>query len=179
MRRHRALGGASTTPSEVAAMLHPGKLQQSGFSLIELVIVMVVVGVLAGYAAMRNGSPSVFSLLSQANVMAKDIRHVQALAHTWDRPLRITVTAGGNGTYSVSCVTSGTNPCNSSPVIDPSTGQSLSVSVQKGVVLAGTSTVDFDSSGKPSAAASYTLTSGSASKTVAIAALTGLVTVSP
>jgi len=169
----------SRAPLRAAAMHLDGRQRQTGFTVLELVIVMIVVGILGGYAAMRTGSSAAFSLISQANTMAKDIRHVQSLAHTWDRPLRITITAAANGTYSVSCVTSGTKPCNASPVIDPATGHALLVAVQKGVVLAGTASVDFDSSGKPSAAASYTLTSGSATKTVAIAALTGLVTVSP
>ena len=154
--------------------------QQAGFTLVELVIVLVLVGIVAAYAGMKNGSGSVFSLISQADVMAKDIRHIQALAHTWGRSLRLTVSPGVNGTYSVSCVTAGTSPCNTSPVIDPVTGQALAVALQSGVSLAGTALVDFDSSGMPATAASYTLTAeSSVTKSLSVAALTGVVTVTP
>jgi len=151
----------------------------TGFTLVELVIVMLVIGVLAVYAVAANGSSALYSLSSQAQGLARDMRHVQALATSWGRSLRVTAVAGTNGSYSVSCVTAGAAPCDNSPVIDPATGAGYTVTLQKDVVLAGPATLDIDSSGKPSAAASYTLTSGSAVKTVAVQALTGCVTVAP
>lgn len=142
---------------------------QIGFTLVELVIVIVVLGVISAYAVMKSVSPAEFTLPSQAQKLASDIRHAQTLAYTSGNRMRLTITAGTNGTYGVTCVT-GSAPCNTD----------FSVTLQKDVVLAGTpTTLDFTSLGQPSAGASYTLTSGSSTVTVAVAALTGLVTVSP
>ena len=54
----------------------------------------------------------------------------------------------------------------------------LVLACKKNVVLGGTSTVIFNSLGQPSAAATYTLTTGSSTIIVSVAALTGFVTVS-
>lgn len=153
--------------------------RQSGFTLIELVVVLMVLGVLSVYAAMRNSSPAAYTLRSQAEKMASDLRHVQSLATTWGRSLRITIVPGANGSYSVSCVTAGTSPCDTSPVLNPTTGSAFTVSLQQGVALAGpTTALEIDSLGKPNAAATYVLSvpDTTASKSVAVAALTGFIT---
>lgn len=150
-----------------------------GFTLIELVIVIVMISILSTYAIIKSATASEITLPSQAQKFASDIRHVQVLANSWGKSLRLSITPGTNGSYSVSCVTSDSSPCNVSPVIDPASSSSFNVSLQKGVVLNGNSTLDFNSLGQPSAAASYTLTSGSSTITVSVATLTGFVTVSP
>ena len=154
------------------------KQLQAGFTLIEVVVVIVILGIISVYATPKSVSTAEITLPSQAQKLASDIRHAQVLATSWGKSLRLSIIAGKNGTYSVSCVTSGSSPCNVSPVVNPS-GGSFSVSLQKNVVLGGTSTVDFNSLGQPSAAATYTLTTGSSTITVSVAALTGFVTVSP
>ena len=154
------------------------KQLQAGFTLIEVVVVIVILGIISVYATPKSVSTAEITLPSQAQKLASDIRHTQVLATSWGKSLRLSITTGSNGTYSVSCVTSGSSPCDISPVVNPS-GGSFSVSLQKNVVLGGTSTVDFNSLGQPSAAATYTLTTGSSTITVSVAALTGFVTVSP
>jgi MSHA pilin protein MshA len=147
----------------------------SGFTLVELLIVIVVLGVSAAYAFVRNAGAGAYTQKSQADMLAADIRHVQAMAMNWGYSLQIT--AGSTG-YSVSCVNAGsTAPCNSSPVLNPSTGSSYSVTLSNGVTMSGPATLSIDNFGKPSAAASYVLSSGSSTYTVAVAALTGKVTV--
>ena len=148
-------------------MYLPCTKRQAGFTLVELIIVIVALGVLTAYAVMKSVPAAELTLPSQAQTLASNIRHAQTLAYTTGRSLRLTITTGANGTYSVSCVTAGT--CT----------QAFSVTLQKDVVLGGTSTVDFSTLGQPSGAASYTLSSGGATETVSVAALTGLVTVSP
>ena len=152
----------------------------SGFTLVELVIVIVLVSVLTAYAAVKWPSNSELKLPAQANLFAAHIRHVQALAMHWGQPLRLTITSGG---YSVSCVTSSaTPPCNNSPVIDPVTNQAFSISLEDGISLSGTATTDFDTLGRPvsagaiitaSPARSFTLTADGVGKVIQLNALTG------
>jgi len=151
---------------------------QSGFTLVEAIIVLVIVGILSAYATMNNGNSSAYTLLSQAETMASDLRHVQALATTWGRSLQVSVVAGTSGSYSVSCVTTGVSaPCNASPVIDPATGSPFRVSLQQSAAITGPALLQIDSLGKPSAAATYVLSAGGVSKSVTVAALTGFVSV--
>jgi prepilin-type N-terminal cleavage/methylation domain-containing protein len=150
---------------------------EAGFTLVELIITIVVLGVMAGYVGVKSTSAGVFTVLSQSQTMASNIRHAQTLASTIGKSLRITITTGTNGTYSVSCVTTGASPCNTSPMIDPVTGNTFTVTLEKSVSLSGPTTLDIDSLGKPTAAATYVLTSGSASKNVNVAALTGFVSI--
>jgi prepilin-type N-terminal cleavage/methylation domain-containing protein len=155
------------------------RVRQHGFTVIELIMVLVIVGVLASYAIVR-AETGYYTLTSQASSLAREVRHAQALSHTWGRSLRVTIASGANGTYSVSCVTSSsTYPCNSSPVIDPATGLAFSGALQQNAVLDGPATLDFDSAGKPSAGGAYTVSYGAATKTVSVLAITGNVSVTP
>jgi prepilin-type N-terminal cleavage/methylation domain-containing protein len=166
--------------------------EQRGFTMLEVITVVVIVGVLSTYVAVRAESGT-YSLSSQASALARDLRHAQALSHTWGRRLRVNVSSGTNGSYYVSCVTAGPAPCNGAPVInpitglplpppvlDPASGQPFNGVVQRNVVLAGPTALDFDSSGKPSGAACYSLSVPSSSnvKIVSISSITGFVAVS-
>ena len=152
---------------------------QAGFTLVELVIVIVVLGIISVYAAARSVSPAEATLPSQAQKMASNIRHAQTLAYTWGKNLTVTT---DSSSYSVYCTTSVASPCPAStttPITDPATNSSFNVSLQKDVVLGGTATLVFNSLGQPGGSASYTLTSGSTTEAISVAALTGNVTVSP
>jgi prepilin-type N-terminal cleavage/methylation domain-containing protein len=154
-----------------------GRLSRAGFTLIELIVVLAGVGILAVYAVMNTPTSAEITLPSQAQKLAGDIRRAQTLAYTSTKRMLLTVNGGANGTYSVTCVT-GVVACN--------TSNDFSVTVQKGVVLAGPNLLYFnslgqpaDSNGQPIAGTTvYTLTSGS-TETISVAPLTGLVTVSP
>ena len=74
---------------------------QTGFTLVELVIVIVVLGIMSVYAMMKGASPAEMSVPSQAQKLASDIRHAQTLAYTSGNRMRLTITAGANGTYGV------------------------------------------------------------------------------
>ena len=138
---------------------------QTGFTLVELIIVIVVLGIMSAYAVMRYTSPAEVTLPSQAQTMASNIRAVQTLATTSGRRIRIDFTATR---YTVSCV-DGANPC-----------PGFYVDLENGVTLSTISItpLDFNSLGQPlnsagaSTAASYTL---GGAKTVSVAALTGFV----
>jgi prepilin-type N-terminal cleavage/methylation domain-containing protein len=152
----------------------PLRDSKAGFTLLELVIVIAVLGILSAYAVMRGVSPDEMSLPSQAQTMASDIRRAQTLAYTGGKHLRFTI-PGGNSYRLDSCVVDVNGVVTSCPTTV------FSVPLQKNVTLAGTSTatLDFNTLGQPtSGAASYTLISGSNVK-VSVAALTGLVNVCP
>ncbi len=137
---------------------------QNGFTLVELIIVIVVLGIVSAYAVMRGMPVAEVTLPSQAQKMASDIRHAQTLAYTTGQRMRLAITAGANGIYTVnSCVS-----------IDNCPTEIFRANLQKNVVLGGTTTIDFNTLGWPSARASYTLGSGA---TVCVAALTGFVSV--
>jgi hypothetical protein len=116
--------------------------------------------------------------------MASDIRHAQALATVWGKRLRINATPGVNGVYTVSCVTTGTSPCDVSPVINPATGTEFRVTLQKGIVLTGPPQLNINSLGQPVddlgqliATSTYALSTDGNTLNLNVAALTGHVTV--
>lgn len=152
-----------------------------GFSLIELVMIIVVVSTLGVVMLTRYHDPVETTVSIEADRLARDIRHVQMLAMTWGQSLRLTP-AGAN--YGVSCVTAGaTPPCNSNPVNDPAGNEPFTRTLEPGITVAGAA-LDIDALGRPvnagallNADTTYTLTGGSESSTVTVARLTGFVTV--
>lgn len=148
--------------------------QQRGFTLLELVIVLVILGALAAFAVPRF-SPSDNTVAAQADRLARDLRHAQALAMNQGRRLAFElpsaaayrVTAGG------------------STITDPATQQPFLVALENTVSVSGTG-VSFDSLGRPVVAGSllgvprvYTLSGTSRTATVTLSPVTGFVTVSP
>lgn len=148
---------------------------QDGFTLVELVIVIVVVAVLAAVGIMNSPSPAELSLPSQAEKMASDLRHAQTLAHTSGNRLSLTIDET-NDSYAIGCVAA-------SPCPQAFTGQ-----IEKGVqltVTTGPNPIEFDTLGQPkttanaATSASYTLTYDTSSTKISIAPLTGFVSVTP
>lgn len=162
--------------------------RQRGFTFLDMLLVSIIVAMLAAYAVMRINSTGENTLWYQAQRLARDIRHVQVMAATYGRSLQITATPGTNGSYSVSCVTSGTAPCDVTPIIDPVSGSAFTVTLQNDVSLAvsGTNPAAFDLQGRPlsggaisTSTTTYTLTANGTSAVVAVAPITGFVAVTP
>ena len=152
-----------------------------GFTLVELVTVIVLVSVLTVYAAVKWPANSELKLPAQADLLATHIRHIQALAMHWGQPLRLSISGGA---YSVSCVTVSANPpCDNTPVVDPVTNQAFSISLEAGISLSGAAT-DFDTMGRPVSggalidtipARTFTLSADGATYSVVLEPLTGFV----
>jgi len=167
------------------------RFRQDGLTLFGLLVALVVVSILAAYAAMRINSSAENTLAFQAQRMASDIRHMKTLGTTWGKALSFVTVAGTNGTYEVRCTTSTVSPCPAATTIavtDPVTGTSFSHALEKNVSLSSSvTTLKFDSQGRPltsggaiaTAATTYTLTGGPATVTVTVRPITGLVVVSP
>jgi prepilin-type N-terminal cleavage/methylation domain-containing protein len=152
---------------------HSSYITESGFTLIELVVVMVMLGILAAYVAPRlNISES--NTGSQAELLAQNIRHAQAIAVAQHKTLTVEV---ASGSYSVKE--------GASIINDPRSGAAFSVTLEDSV-SASTGSVDLDYLGRPltsgafiTSDTTFTLSGGSVSSTVSVTPVTGFVTVSP
>lgn len=151
-----------------------------GFTLLEVIFVIVLLAVFTGFAMMKLMTPATMTLPAQAQSLADVIRRAQSLAVVRGERTRVSVTtAGANGSMAVSCPAS--TPC----ITD--TG----LTVSQGAVLGSASTFYFNSLGQPVDSAGTPLASdtvvtlgyqtGSVNATysVTIAALTGRVSVGP
>lgn len=151
-----------------------------GFTLLEIIIAVVLLGILGKVTMMKLMTPATLTLPSQAQSVADVIRRAQSLAMVRGERMRFTVTTAGlNGRIDVDCATT---PCSNS-----ATGLSAS----HGAIVGGSpSTIFFNSLGQPvnnagavlASDPSYTLSYTGASPgtyTVTVAALTGRVSVSP
>jgi prepilin-type N-terminal cleavage/methylation domain-containing protein len=152
----------------------------AGFTLLELVFVVVILGALAKFAMMKLLTPATLTLPAQAQSVADLIRRAQSLAMVRGQRTSVSVPlSGANGRVAVACVASA--PC--------STDTSLTVS--QDAVVGSASTIYFNSLGQPVNSAgtalasdanftlSYTTGGNTATYTVTVAALTGRVSVSP
>lgn len=152
-----------------------------GFTLIELVITIILLGILSATVATNINARVQHSVTAQADEFRRALSHIQLLAIGQGMRLRLSVNAGGNNYTVVSCTTSACSTTN--PVTDPATGQNFSVDLIDGVTLTPvSSTLDFDSLGRPqsggsliasSPARSYTLTASGRSVLVNVLPITG------
>ena len=156
----------------------------SGFTLIELVSVLIITGIMAAYVALRWPANNEVLLPAQAAQLAGHLRHTQSLAMQWGAPLRFNVFTSG---YYVTCQSaSAVPPCDSSPVIDPATNQAFSIVLQSGLTLSGNATTDFDSLGRPqsggaliTAPRTFTLAAGAATQLVSLSPVSGFAATTP
>jgi len=151
--------------------------RSAGFSLIELVSVMVILATLAALAAPRFVHHDA-TVPAQADQLGRIIRHAQALAMSQSRPLTVDVQSATS--YAI---TDGATPTPST-IRDPS-GQLQAFSLQNGVTLSGAD-LEFDSLGRPISGSNlvttiqnWTLSGSSNAATVNVQAVTGFVSVSP
>ncbi|MBE7939291.1 MULTISPECIES: prepilin-type N-terminal cleavage/methylation domain-containing protein [Ramlibacter] len=155
---------------------------QAGFTLVELVIVLVLVGILSAYIIALNTNSSALTARSQADKLASDIRHAQSLAMTWSQPLQFNISATG---YSIRCTsTTAGSPCNNTPstggtVTDPATNAAFQNTLGSGVSFAARPTAfTINTTGIPTVTGnSFQLSGGGTSFTVTVATGTGNITV--
>jgi len=154
------------------------KRASGGFTLLELIFIIVILGVLAKVAMMKLVTPATMTLPTQAQSLADLIRRAQSLAVVRGQRMSVGVAASGaNGRVVVACVASA--PCNTD----------AGLTLNQGVVVGSTSTIYFNSLGQPVNSAgtalasdtsftlSYQTGSTNATYTLTVAALTGRVSV--
>jgi len=149
--------------------------KHNGFTLIELVIVLVIIGSVA-VIALPRWAPSDTTVGAQADRLARDLRHIQAMAMSQARTL--TVDIQPTTAYRVIDGASMT-------VTDPATQQPFQVTLDNNVTVSGTDT-GFDSLGRPVAGGSllaaarvFTVSGNTRSATVTVSPVTGFISVTP
>jgi len=148
-----------------------------GFTLVELVLVIVIAGILAAVAAPRFFQSSVYSQRAYADEVAAALRLAQKVAVASDCPTRLTL---GASSYAVAQQAAAGNTCNpqdttwATPVIGADAA-AVQDSAPAGVVASPTGSFVFSGSGALSASPATTVSIGS--HTITIDPATGLVTV--
>jgi len=140
-----------------------------GFTLTELVVVIMVLGALAVVALPRFADQTDFTAQGTADQAASALRYAQkaAIAARSD----VLVTFGANG-FTVCFAPAGS--C-TSDVVDPTRGAALAVSGDASVTVSGSS-FSFDALGRPSAGATaVTVSGGGLTRTLTVEAETGYV----
>jgi MSHA pilin protein MshC len=115
--------------------------KQQGFSLVELVMVMILIGILAAVAIPRLGSLSAYSLTSATADLVEALRYAQqqSMSHSGAAHFRVSISGTG---FSVQQ--------GGASVTSPLTGNAYTedASVWSGVTSAA-GTITFDSRGRP------------------------------
>ncbi len=148
----------------------------AGFTLLEMVVVLVLIGILGVVSAPRLISLSAATLESQTKAFASDLRRVQLLASV--KGISLCVQASGTHYSVVQCA----QPA--APFIDPATGLAFAGDFKNGISLINAAIVPplaFNSAGQPNHATRYVVSapmSASAFR-VDISALTGYVNITP
>lgn len=134
-------------------MHNPRPFKLLGFTLVEAIMVLVVIGILSTAVFARTDAVTKRNVPDQADLLRRDITHIQSLALTYRIALRLNVSTTG---YTVTCLAS-VPPCATvgGTLVDPTTSQAFAVTFPSGLTMTGlnssNATVDFDSIGRPSA----------------------------
>jgi len=164
MKRMRALRG-------VSRRFLPSLARAGGFTLVELIVVLILIGVLTVIALAKLSSASSFEALGYFNRVQALTRYAQKVAVAQRRPVFVVDNAGAIAVcYDAGCA---------SAVADPGGSGGLAASLPSGVAYAfSAGTFHFDGLGRPSPNAAHTITitaSGEPARVVAIEAETGYV----
>ncbi|NJD36057.1 MAG: prepilin-type N-terminal cleavage/methylation domain-containing protein [Betaproteobacteria bacterium] len=162
-------------------MIRITSIRSAGFTLVELIITIIIMGILSAVVMANISARAQHSVTAQADEFRRNLSHLQLLAISQGLRLRLSVNASGTNYTVVSCTTPACTSTN--PVIDPATGLNFSVDLIDGVTLAPASdNLDFDSLGRPVSGAalltgtparSYTLSGSDRSVTVSVLPITG------
>ncbi|QMT61232.1 hypothetical protein [Legionella sp. PC997] len=129
----------------------------SGFTLIELIVMILIITLVALFFGIKTPSVSLYSLSSITEQLKRDIRYTQTLATSLNTDYSIILSTNS---YTIS-----PNPPNGA----------YSVSMPTGITLSSVS-ITFDSMGAPASAATITITaSGVGTNTLTVSAETGFV----
>lgn len=146
--------------------LRRDNLGERGFTLIEVIAVLIIAGIVSAVAISRGVSASSFSLSSETQILKTNLRYAQAKALSDNTSWGLTLTSGS---YTLQ-----NNGANSSNVLP---GESLAThAMPAGVTCAGAATVTFDHWGSPGTTTqTITLSGGGDTNTITITRETGFI----
>lgn len=150
---------------------------RNGFTLVEVIIVFVMMGIVSAFLASSYFNVTASSLTSEVDVVKSHLRYAQARSMN-------TNTVWGINISSTTQYSLFTNGNTSNMMLLP--GQDTNtLTLPSGVAFAGTGIVSFDSWGKPytdagaasaqSSTRTFTLSSGSSSQSINITPNTGFI----
>lgn len=147
-------------------------MHSRGFTLVELILVIVVIGILAAVVGPRFFDRQVFDERLYAEEVRAGLRHAQKLALAGGCRIRFSLATSGYQLLRDADCDASTDDFTAS-VLDPSSGQApYAGTPPAGTAMSAAFSVEFDSLGRPSQAVSETLGSGHA---VRVEAVTGFV----
>jgi len=166
----------------------PSRREASGFTLLEIIFAVVLLGILVRFAMMKLVAPATMTLPAQAQAVAGLVRKAQSLAVQRGQRMCFRVdTTGANGRFAYAAPTGGA--CTTSSVTCTNTPESC-LSMAQGVSTGTvTTTIYFNSLGLPvdstgaaltsptTFAVSFTTSGTTATKNIVVSALTGRVLV--
>lgn len=160
------------------AILNRRTQASAGFTLLEFVVVIVLMGIVAAYVAPRSFDTGALTLDSQARTLASDLQRAQLLATTQDQLVLVCATS------TVYTVQIGGSCPSTLPTQDQNTLPVVVVLSPNAVVSVSPTPVNrlaisFNSMGKPSGKTDFQLQNSGATSTftVSVAALSGLVSI--
>ena len=170
-------GSVRNTWSRSLAMWH-----QRGFTLTELVIVIVLVGILAAVAGPRMFDRRAFDTRAFHDELFSAVRYAQRVASVSQCVVRVDVNGAVANGYSLlfpdntaNCDGPGATFTGANPVPSPDlSGAAFSNTAPAGVTIAGNLLFDYDPIGRPSAAGSVNVV-GTDTRTLTVEPETGFV----
>lgn len=145
-----------------------GSRRCRGFTLIELVVVIVVLGIVAAFAAPRFFGERVFAERGFYDELTAALKYAQKLAVASGCPVRVAITATG---YQARQQAAASGTCNTADTTWPTAvqladGQALSGVAPAGVTLTPAVTITFDALGRTNLGADQSVAVGSFALTV-------------